>query len=45
MLTSCKEEIEQLRSFESGADEFLSKPWNPSEVSLLVDRLTGNKAA
>src|SRR5262245_59409176 len=39
MLTSCTQKIEELRAWESGADEFLAKPWMPAQVTDVLSRL------
>ena len=39
MLTACFQEIDQLRGYESGADEYLAKPWDPNQISTVLEKL------
>lgn len=39
MLTSRNQKIEELRSWESGADEYLTKPWTADQVLEVTSRL------
>ncbi len=32
MLTACDQKIDKLRGWESGADEYLAKPWDPDQL-------------
>ena len=41
MLTSRGQEADVLEGLESGADEYLTKPFSPSDVLARVDRLVG----
>ena len=36
LLTACDQNIDQLRGWESGADEYIAKPWNPDALLQLV---------
>jgi DNA-binding response OmpR family regulator len=38
MLTARGQQIDQLRGWESGADEYLTKPWDPAKLMELVDK-------
>src|SRR5258706_7311837 len=38
MLTALGQQIDQLRGFESGADEYLMKPWDSVKLLELVDK-------
>ena len=38
MLTALSQQIDQLRGWESGADEYLSKPWDPIQLIALVNK-------
>jgi DNA-binding response OmpR family regulator len=39
MLTACDEKIDQLRGWESGADDYMGKPWNPAKLLELIQTL------
>jgi CheY-like chemotaxis protein len=36
ILTACSKDIEQLRGWESGADDYVTKPWDPAGLLELV---------
>ena len=38
MLTACDQKIDQLRGWESGADEYLAKPWDPGKLLEIVNK-------
>ena len=38
MLTACSKQIEEMRSYESGADDFLTKPWDPENLKQVVEK-------
>lgn len=38
MLTACGQTIDQLRGWESGANEYLTKPWDPAQLLQLVEK-------
>ena len=38
MLTSMGQQIDQLRGWESGADEYLIKPWDPVKLLAVVNK-------
>ena len=39
MLTALGQQIDQLRGWESGATEYLGKPWDPVKLLQIVERL------
>jgi DNA-binding response OmpR family regulator len=39
MLTSRTQKIEEMRGWESGADEYMAKPWTPGELLVVAARL------
>ncbi|OGR88981.1 MAG: hypothetical protein A2992_07090 [Elusimicrobia bacterium RIFCSPLOWO2_01_FULL_59_12] len=39
MLTALGQQIDQLRGFESGADDYLTKPWDPERLTATLERL------
>jgi CheY-like chemotaxis protein len=43
MLTTCNEKIEEMRGWESGVNEYLTKPWLPAQVLEVTTRLLGTK--
>ena len=43
MLTALGQQIDQLRGWESGADEYLTKPWDPKELMRVTRRLVSPK--
>ena len=38
MLTACDQKIDQLRGWESGADEYMAKPWDPARLLELLEK-------
>lgn len=40
MLTALTQEIEELRGYESGANDYLTKPWDAAQLLEIVSRLT-----
>ncbi len=42
VLTSCNQNIDELRSWESGADDYLTKPWDPVQLREITSRLLAN---
>ncbi len=38
MLTACDQNIDQLRGWESGADEYMAKPWDPVKLLELIGK-------
>jgi DNA-binding response OmpR family regulator len=38
MLTALGQQIDQLRGWESGADDYLTKPWDPAKLLELVEK-------
>jgi CheY-like chemotaxis protein len=45
MLTALGQQIDQLRGWESGADEYLTKPWEPAKMIELVTKWCSAKAS
>ncbi|MFA5976108.1 MAG: response regulator [Elusimicrobiota bacterium] len=45
MLTACSQDIEQLRGWESGADEYLTKPWDAEKLMQAITRLLPSAAS
>jgi DNA-binding response OmpR family regulator len=45
MLSACIKEIEQLRGFESGATDYVAKPWDPAALLSLVEKHLAANAA
>ena len=43
MLTALTQEIQELRGYESGANEYLTKPWDPRQLLDTVDRLLASR--
>ena len=41
ILTGNRDKITELRGWECGADEYLTKPWEPKVLHALTDRLLG----
>ena len=39
MLTALGQEIDQLRGYESGADDYLAKPWNVEQLAATLAKL------
>ena len=40
MLTAKSEDIDKINAFESGADDYLSKPFNPKELILRIKSIS-----
>ena|SRR5258706_7806062 len=38
MLTACDQQIDKLRGWENGADEYLAKPWDPAKLLEVVGK-------
>lgn len=38
MLTACVRDVEQLRGFESGATDYVTKPWDAKALMALIER-------
>jgi CheY-like chemotaxis protein len=36
MLTACSKQVEELRGYESGANDYLMKPWDPGQLLQVV---------
>jgi DNA-binding response OmpR family regulator len=39
MLTACGQETHELRGYESGADEYVTKPWDPQRINGVLEKL------
>ena len=42
LLTSSTQNVDELRGWESGADEYLTKPWDPAQLHDTVKRFLGS---
>jgi CheY-like chemotaxis protein len=45
MLTSCQQEIDVIKGFELGADDYVVKPFNPIELAVRLKRLLNRASA
>lgn len=39
IITACTQNIDELRGYECGADDYLAKPWDAAQLRSVVDRL------
>lgn len=44
LLTSCRENVDEIRGWESGADGYLTKPWNPDQLREIAQQLLQRQA-
>lgn len=45
MITTCTQKIEEMRGWESGADDYIGKPWVPADLAQAVERALKKPAA
>jgi DNA-binding response OmpR family regulator len=39
ILSACTQNIDELRGYECGADDYIAKPWDPAHLRAVVDKL------